>query len=137
LELFDLLILGRFLSFDVGAVGLSLENDGSFFKELLLPLIELDGVNLVLVDKCRYRHTIEEVLSNNRDLLLGCWKPTFRNSGTSFWNRKTLAHDLSGYFNSLAKHLPNRLRTSSSDSVAYPIDTVILISKSAKETAGD
>jgi hypothetical protein len=41
-------ILGVFMSFDIMAVWLAFKDNGSFFEEQLLPVVELDGMDFVL-----------------------------------------------------------------------------------------
>jgi hypothetical protein len=58
----DLLVSGRFLSLDVGSVGLPLEDDRAFFEKLLLPLVELHSMDLVLINQRGHGDTIEKML---------------------------------------------------------------------------
>ena len=46
-QLFDLLVLGIFLAFDIMAVWLALEDNGFFFEEQFLQLVELDSMDFV------------------------------------------------------------------------------------------
>lgn len=82
-ELLDFLVFGVFLAFDIMAVWLAFKDSGSFVKELFLPLVVLDGMDFVLVDQCRYRDSIDQMLPYNRDLLRRRSKRTFGHSGTS------------------------------------------------------
>ena len=63
-EMLDFLILGVFLSFDVMAVWLAFKDNGSFFEEQLLPLVELDGMDFVLVHQCGHRDAIDKIRAN-------------------------------------------------------------------------
>jgi hypothetical protein len=70
LQLFDLLVFRCVLSTHVMTIGLALEDNGTLFEELLLPLIELNSMNLVLIHERRDWDTLQEVFPYNRDLLL-------------------------------------------------------------------
>lgn len=65
----DFLILGVFLLFDIMAVWHALKDNGSFFEEQLLPLVELDGMDLLLVHECGHWDAIDRMLPYNRNLL--------------------------------------------------------------------
>ena len=72
LKLFDFLILSRILPSLVMPNVFSFKDDRSLFEELLLPLIELDSVNFVLIYERRNGNSLQEVLPYNRDLFLRC-----------------------------------------------------------------
>jgi len=61
---------GILLPFDIGRVGLAIEGGGTVFKELFLPVLEVDDTHAMLVADLRDRHLLDQVLPQNRNFLL-------------------------------------------------------------------
>ena len=80
------------LTTDIGGVWLSLEERGTFFEENFLPVAEVHDADPVLFANLRNRHVLDEVLTQDGNLLLTGLIDTIGHWRYPFSDRQTPAH---------------------------------------------